>query len=180
MDTPIDDLLPGIAEPNRGPALTLWRELQTNIPEAAGSTKSHQAWPGGYKDHVQEAMNLARILYERLNQERELPFSIASAYLVLFLHDCEKPFRHANDEQLKAFPWITRRPTKSDKAFQEQLIAYYGFTISDDELNALRYVEGEPDSEYVEGGRLQGPLAAFCHVCDTISARVWHDYPRQA
>jgi hypothetical protein len=179
MDTPIEDLLQNITEPNRKPALAFWQDLQTNIADAAGATKSHQAWPGGYKDHIQEAMNLARILYERLNQERQLPFPVASAYLVLFLHDCEKPFRHASDKQLKAFPWISERPTKSDKAFQKRLIAHYGFIISDEEWNALRYVEGEPESEYVEGNRLQGPLAAFCHVCDTISARIWHDYPQR-
>ncbi|HJQ09123.1 MAG TPA: hypothetical protein VJ836_06610 [Candidatus Saccharimonadales bacterium] len=180
MDTSIEDLLQNIAEPNHKPALVFWQELQAHVPDAAGATKSHQAWPGGYKDHIQEVMNLARILYERLGQERKLPFSAASAYLVLFLHDCEKPFRHANDVQLKAFPWISGRPTKSDKTFQKQLVAHYGFTISDEEWNALRYVEGEPESEYVEGTRLQGPLAAFCHVCDTISARIWHDYPQHA
>ena len=180
MDTPIEDLLQCITEPNSKPALTFWQELQTNIPDAAGSTKSHQAWPGGYKDHIQEVMNLARIMYERLSQERKLPFSLNSAYLVLFLHDCEKPFRHAGDEQLKAFPWISSRPSKSDKTFQKKLIEHYGFVINDDEWNALRYVEGEPESEYIEGNHLQGPLAAFCHVCDTISARIWHDYPRRS
>jgi len=180
MDTPIENLLQHIAEPNRKPALNFWQELQTNIPYAAGATKSHQAWPGGYKDHIQEVMNLAHVLYERLNEERKLPFPLTSAYLVLFLHDCEKPFRHASDDQLKAFPWINERPTKSDKTFQKKLIEHYGFVIGDDEWNALRYVEGEPESEYKEGQRLQGPLAAFCHVCDTISARVWHNYPRQS
>jgi hypothetical protein len=180
MDTSIEDLLQYIAEPNRKPALTFWQELQTSIPDAAGATKSHQAWPGGYRDHIQEAMNLARIMYGRLSRERELPFSLNSAYVVLFLHDCEKPFRHASDGQLKAFPWISNRPSKSDKTFQKKLIEHYGFVISDDEWNALRYVEGEPESEYIEGNRLQGPLAAFCHVCDTISARIWHDYPRHS
>ena len=121
-------------------------------------------------------MNLARILYEQLNSERSLPFSLSSACLVLFLHDCEKPFRRASDEQLKAFPWIDERPIKSDKAFQKKLVQHYGSIISGEEWNALDYVEGE--SEYIEGNRLQGPLAAFCHVCDTISARIWYDYPK--
>lgn len=179
MDTTIENLLLDIGEVNRKAALSFWNELQEYLSNAAGSTKSHQAWPGGYKGHIQEVMNLARILYERLSRERKLPFPIASVYLVLFLHDCEKPFRWATDEQLKAFSWIDERPTKSDKLFQKKLIDHYGFVISDDEWNALRYVEGEPESEYIEGNRLQGPLAAFCHVCDAISARIWHDYPRQ-
>lgn len=177
MDRPIDSLLHDISPLNRRPAQTFWEELQSHIPDAMGATKSHHAWKGGYRHHIQEVMNLARILYERLDSERPLPFPLASAYLVLFLHDCEKPFRHASDQQLKAFPWVDKRPTKSDKAFQKKLIDHYDFTVSDDEWNALRYVEGEPESEYIEGNRLQRPLAAFCHVCDTISARIWYDYP---
>lgn len=177
METPLETLLQDIVEPNQAPARKLLHDLQTYIPEAAGSTKSHHAWPGGYNDHIQETMNLARMLYERMNQERPLPFSLASAYLVLYLHDCEKPFRHATDEQLAHFPWIISRPDKSDKDFQKLLVAQYGFIISDAEWNALHYVEGEPESEYVEGNRLQGPLAAFCHSCDTMSARIWFDHP---
>lgn len=179
MNETVPPMLAVLAEPNKVPALKFWDDLQTYIPNAAGATRSHQAWPGGYKDHVQECMNLARILYARLGEERRLPFSLESAYLVLFLHDCEKPFRHASDEQLENFPWITARPTASDKEFQKQLVEHYGFKVNESEWNALKYVEGEPESEYVEGNRLQGPLAAFCHVCDTISARIWHDYPRQ-
>jgi hypothetical protein len=178
MNTDITQLLLLIDETNQKPAHSFWNDLQAHVSDAAGSSKSHQAWPGGYQDHIQEAMNLACILYQRLYSERPLPFSLSSACLVLFLHDCEKPFRRASDEQLQAFPWIKERPAKSDKAFQKQLIEQYGFTISNDEWNALMYVEGEPESEYVEGNRLQGPLAAFCHACDTISARIWHDYPK--
>lgn len=180
MEILVDEMLKDIDVQNRKQAAQFWEELRTHIPDAAGSSRSHQAWPGGYEGHIQECMNLARILYERLSQERSLPFSISSAYLVLFLHDCEKPFRRAADAQLVAFPWIEARPVKSDKGFQERLIKYYGFKISEQEWNALKYVEGEPSSEYVEGNRLQGPLAAFCHVCDTISARIWHDHPRQS
>lgn len=177
MDQPLEPMLQEIAVSNREQALALWQDIASHIPDAAGATVSHQAWPGGYRDHVQECMNIARILYERMNAERTLPFSLQSAYLVLFLHDCEKPFRHATDVQLSHFPWIATRPDKSDKDFQKRLVEQYGFVISDEEWNALRYVEGEPESEYVEGGRLQGPLAAFCHICDTISARIWYDFP---
>ncbi len=178
MTQTIDSMLADIEEGNREAAGRLWADLTQHLPKAAGSTKSHHAWDYGYRDHVQETMNLAYLLYEPLNTQRSLPFTLSSALTILFLHDCEKPFRHATDEQLAHFPWITSRPTKSDKSFQEQLIQEYGFNLSDDEWNALYYVEGEGD-DYVEGQRTQKPLAAFCHVCDTISARIWHDYPLQ-
>jgi hypothetical protein len=180
MNTGIDEILPLLHPQNQKPAFSFWDDLQTHIPDAAGSSKSHQAWEGGYKDHIQEVVNIARILYQQLHAERPLQFSLSSAYLVLFLHDCEKPFRRASKEQLVNFPWIEKRPAKSDKLFQKLLVEHYGFVISDDEWNALRYVEGEPETEYIEGERLQGPLAAFCHICDTISARIWHDYPRHS
>lgn len=176
MNSTVEQLLEQIDTNNKQPALEFWRELCSYLPDAPGSTRSHHAWPKGYRDHIQETMNLAVILHERLDVERALPFSLSSALLVLFLHDCEKPFRHCSDEQLSHFPWIASRPDKSDKAFQKLLINHYGFEISDDEYNALLYVEGE-GTEYVEGTRLQGPLAAFCHVCDTVSARIWHDFP---
>jgi len=41
-----------------------------------------------------------------------------------------------------------------------------------------QYVEGVPDSEYTPGERTMGELAAFCHCCDIISARLWHDKGR--
>lgn len=178
MQKTIDDMLPGIDRPNYEPAIKLLLDLRQYFPKAMGSTKSHHAWEGGYIDHVQEVMNLAHILYRELNSQRKLPFSLSSALLVLFLHDCEKPFRHADDEQLRHFDWIKEKPAKSNKHFQQELIAQYGFTLNDAEQNALKYVEGEAE-DYVEGRRTQGPLAAFCHVCDTISARIWFNEPKK-
>lgn len=176
MDTSLEKLILKIEEPNLVPAKRLWSELQEHLPKAAGSTKSHHAWEFGYRDHLQEVMNLACILYERLNQERVMPFSLPSALLVLFLHDCEKPFKQASDSDLEKFLWVKQRPTKSDKKFHRQLVEYYGFALTENEWNGLDYAEGEKD-DYVHGERVQGPLAAFCHVCDNISARIWFDEP---
>lgn len=170
-------MLENIEEHNRQPAKSLWSDLKNYLPKASGSGKSHQAWEYGYRDHIQEVMNLAYILYKRLDSERKLNFSLASATLVLFLHDCEKPFKQASDKELEKFPWISERPKKSDKIFQRKLIEQYGFVLSDEEWNGLKYVEGE-NEDYINGERVQGPLAAFCHTCDTISARIWYDYPK--
>lgn len=169
-------MLADINEANRSKAEDLWRDLLTYIPKAAGSTKSHLGRDYGYRDHVQEVMNLAYIFYKVMDDERSLEFSLSSSLLVLFLHDCEKPFRHASDEQLKDFSWIKKRPTKSDKRFQTNLLEHYDFVLSEEELNGLKYVEGE-GTDYIEGKRIQSPLAAFCHICDTVSARIWFDYP---
>lgn len=176
MDVSVDSLLKLIDEPNQAPVRAFWDDLNKHLPKAKGSNKSHQAWEGGYAGHIQEVMNLAIILHRKLGLSRPLPFTLSSALLVLFLHDCEKPFKQATDAELMNFPWIKKRPVKSDKEFQKILMAHYGFVISDEEQNGLAYVEGEND-DYAPGERVQGPLAAFCHVCDNISARIWYDHP---
>lgn len=178
MNRTVGEMLQLVALKNRSQSVKLWSDLSAYLPRAQGSTKSHHSWEYGYKDHVQEVMNIACELYRLLDGHRKLQFSLESALLVLFLHDCEKPFRHATDVQLENFPWIVHRPTKSDKHFQNKLLEQYGFNLSPEELNGLKYVEGE-NEDYIEGERTQGPLAAFCHVCDTISARIWFDYPKQ-
>ena len=52
MNTDISELLPLIDEINQKPVQAFWNDLQTYIADAAGSSRSHQAWPGGYKDHI--------------------------------------------------------------------------------------------------------------------------------
>lgn len=178
MNRNVEDMLLDIKSPNLQPALKMWQDLQKHLPNSPGSTGAHQAWPGGYADHIKEVMNLAYELYKAFDGHRKLPFTIQSALLVLFLHDCEKPFKNASDAELEKFGWITKRPTKSDKLFQQELLSHYKFDLTSDEMNGLKYVEGEGD-DYKHGGRVQGPLAAFCHICDVTSARIWHDYPRK-
>ena len=63
-----------------------------------------------------------------------------------------------------------------NEQFRFQKMEEYGLKLNDYQLNALEYVEGEYkgyNSEY----RASNPLAAFCHMCDTASARIWFDYP---
>ncbi len=177
MTRSVESMLLDIEQPNQQSAQDLWHDLKTYLPNAAGSTGAHQAWPGGYYGHIKEVMNFAYELYDMLEAKRQLPFNLQSALLVLFLHDSEKPFKRADDNALKFFEWIKERPTKSDKEFQKKLLSQYAFSLTEDEINGLMYVEGEGD-DYVHGERVQGPLAAFCHTCDVVSARIWHDHPR--
>lgn len=115
-------------------------------------------------------MNFAKNLYELMDSGRRLPFSISDALLILYLHDIEKPFKYV--------PPI--REFKSDnekKEFLMEIVFKYNFKLTDDHLNALKYIHGEGD-DYNPTERLQGPLAAFVHICDVASARIWFDYPK--
>lgn len=173
----VEELVGLIDEPNRS---ACWRILDENrrlFQTVQGSTNNHQAWPGGYWDHVSEVMNIAAFLYPRMNFLRPLPFSLSDALLVVFLHDVEKPWKYeiGPDGQLQHREGLR---TKEDAhGFRGQKLAQYSFALTPEQENAMRYVEGEFD-DYTNRRRVMGPLAAFCHLCDVTSARIWYDHPQ--
>jgi hypothetical protein len=206
----INELLEVI--PNSDALRNIMLENYERMMLAPGSSKNHQAWQGGYIDHVTETMNIACQLFwtfERL--KRDIPFLISDVLVVMFLHDLEKPWKHLpvpNNECLcghllgdhdRINPWSDAacrhctglprncnmyRPlvlkTKEDRrAFRDGMIEEYGILLSDDQKNALKYVEGIPDKEYKPGERIMGELAAFCHCCDILSARLWYDWGKE-
>lgn len=157
-----------IPDPNRTNLWAMIRDNKELFVNAQGSSHNHQAWFGGYLDHVAEVMNIACQLFNTLSKLRRLPFQLHEALEVLFLHDIEKPFV----EQLSAEGKYTKAERK---VFRAEMIVRYGVTLNPNQENALRYVEGVPDSDYTPGERTMGELASFCHCCDILSARLWHD-----
>jgi hypothetical protein len=197
---------------NAEPLRNIVRDNTERIMRAPGSSKNHQAWEGGYIDHVTETMNIACQLFWTFELlKRDVPFLLSDALVVMFLHDLEKPWKHLpvpNNECLcghllgdhnRVNPWSDAacrhctglprncnmyRPlvlkTKEDRrAFRDGMIEEYGILLSDSQKNALKYVEGIPDSEYKPGDRIMGELAAFCHCCDILSARLWYDWGKE-
>ena len=90
----VDHLIKKIDEPNRSVLTRLLSDNRQLFSVARGSSNNHQAWEGGYLDHVKETMNVASLMYEHLNNIRPLPFSLSDALLVMFLHDIEKPWKY--------------------------------------------------------------------------------------
>ena len=154
-------------------------ENRTLFETAPGSSHNHQAWPGGYADHVTEIMNIGLRLYETLGSCRPLPFTLSDVLLVLFLHDIEKPWRFevAGDGSIRQNEGMRTRAGKA--AFREFKLLKYGIDLSPDQRNAFTYVEGEID-HYSSERRVMNPLAAFCHLCDVTSARIWFDRPAES
>ncbi len=70
------------------------------------------------------------------------------------------------------------RDKTAQRLFREAKLQEYGIVLTPDQMNALTYVEGE-GKDYSNRRRVMGPLAAFCHSCDTMSARIWHDRPAE-
>lgn len=171
----IEELIALIEEPNRSLCLRILRENRELFQRVHGSSTKHQTWPGGYIDHVTDVMNIAVVQYALDDSLRSLPFRLADALLVLFLHDLEKPWKYVvENDNLVIRPELRNKEAQRD--FREQLIADYGIVLTPAQLNALRYVEGEY-TDYSPYKRVMNELAAFCHICDVKSARIWYDYP---
>ncbi len=170
----LDQLLEQIPEHYRVGFYSLLTTYAAEFAKARGSTTNHQAWIGGYLDHVREVMNVAIMLYKSMNNLRPLPFSLSDVQTVLFIHDLEKPWAYEEVDGI----W-RRRPGMKECAHEIRLarLLEVGISLPHDLERALFFVEGE-GQDYNNGKRGMSPLAAFCHMCDVASARVWHDHPK--
>jgi hypothetical protein len=169
----IDRLLKMLKEPEQSICRKILADIREYFPLAPGASKNHQAWPGGYLDHVQEVMNLGyeKFMFYMFQIKRPLPFAIHDILLVLFLHDLEKPWKYG-PEELRV-----HMPTKKERLeFKFRKIAEYGIVLTPMQENGIRYIEGEGD-DYSPEGPVMSKLAALCHECDTASARIYPEYP---
>ena len=156
------------------------RRLETS----PGSRAAHHNWEGGWMEHERQTMMIAAHTYElfaltgRIDELSDTErFTLSDALVVMFLHDIEKPFVYGIDEQGQA---VTVNPmTKHErKLFRKGIIDEFGFTLKPTMANALTYVEGERDVDYIPGGRAEQPLASLCQVADNLSARAFYDHGR--
>lgn len=191
----LSELLAMIDEPNRSICERLIADNPVEFAAAAGSTRIHQAWQGGYRDHVVEVMNFAVLYYNALvplGRFELLPleqmFTLSDALVVMFWHDIEKIWRSqldaenhiiiGPDDRVMVTPGLD---TKMDRiVFAQETIANYGVVLTPAMENALRYVEGIRDADYTPDDPLMWPLAALCHMCDLTSARMFPGHPLQS
>ena len=175
--SPLEHLLSLIDEPHQKICRHILADNRTLFETAQGSTHNHQAWEGGYIDHVTDGMNFTRHLYEFLNSfKRPLPFSLSQALLIFFLHDLEKPWRiEVRDGVAGNRPGLDTKD--AFKQFREEKLLEYGLVLTDYEMNGLTYIEGEY-KDYSSTHRVMNELAAFGHMVDNWCARGWYDYPQ--
>ena len=174
----IEEMLTMINEPNQTKCFNILLENKKLFQAVQGSTHNHQAWPGGYYDHVQEIMNITIVLYTVLNFLRTLPFSLSDALLIVFLHDIEKPWKYefGSDGHLRHIDSLKTKQAQHE--FRTKKLREYGLMLTPDQENAMKYVEGEFD-DYSNRQRTMKPLAALCHLADVISARIWYNHPME-
>jgi len=169
-----EELIDMIDEPNKSLCNKMYYDNKEIFDTAKWSSIKHQAWEWGYIDHITEIQNIAVREYNDSTSCRELEFSLSDALLVLFLHDLEKPWKYAwTDEQKQEVE------SYSDyKDFIKKKLTEYWFNLTEDHLNALKYIHWEWN-DYDPKKRIQWPLWAFVHICDTKSARMWYEEPKQ-
>jgi hypothetical protein len=173
----IEELIAMIDAPNSDICKRFLQQNQKLLTAAKGSLHNHQWWEGGYRDHITEVMNIARLLYTPLHNVRQHPFSLSDALLVLFLHDIEKPWKY--EKENNEWKTCSALDTKQKaQAFREEKIREYGFQLSGEHMQAVIYAEGELHN-YSDKDRQMKPLAAFVHMCDVWSARGWFDQPHK-
>ncbi len=175
---PIETLLLMIEEPWQTPCFHILHDHRLRFERARGSTHNHQTWDGGYIDHITDGMNFMVQLYpSMLSFGRPLPFTLADALLVFFLHDLEKPWRIVVDTDGKAQNKIGLTTKDQFKSFRETKLARYGIVLTPAQQNAFTYIEGE-GKDYSAERRVMNELGAFCHMVDTWCARGWFNYPK--
>jgi 23S rRNA maturation-related 3'-5' exoribonuclease YhaM len=132
-----------------------------------GSLEKHQAWERGYIDHLEQIMDLAIDMCELFEIKYGVQFVVSDVILVLWVHDLEKPFRYVEPKQEFS-------NDEEKKSFILDLVSQYQIVLTEEHLVALKYIHGE-GKDYHPTKRIQTPLAALCHICDTASARILHD-----
>lgn len=171
---PIEAHLARIDEPNRSACERILAEHRPLFEHEPGSRHNHQAWTGGYIDHITDGLNYARHLYAFDTAfGRPLPFSLSDALLVFFLHDLEKPWR----DEMNAASSEAHATKAERQAFRERKFAEFGIALTPEQENGLTYVEGEI-LKHSGTERVMNELASFCHKVDNWCARGWHDYPK--
>lgn len=165
-----------VGEPCYNGLMKFHYEHEALIRKAKGSKSKHQAWDGGYVDHLVECLEIASKMFDSLGKIRQVPVEWNSVVKVLYLHDVEKMFKYSDLPHPN--PGLAKDAIHAkDWFYGHWLKESYGVVLSDEERNALDNIHGE--KEYGEH-RVAGRLAAFCHCCDMLSARMWFDKPYRA
>ena len=169
----------------RIPCEQIITDYYARLSLAPGSKNKHQNWPGGWWDHTTELMNLAQEDYNSAMAHRPYPFTFEEVIFPLFIHDLEKPWKYATNDELESLnESIHQRgyekslafPKNEPHAFIIGLLEAYNVQLTPNEHNALEYAHGEI-ARYSANHRYMKPLATLVHICDIKSARIWFDYP---
>ena len=187
----LKDFLEKMEDPRKEALIGIYKEYTELFHFAAGSSHNHQAWEGGYADHIAECLRANTVVYDALETIRPLPFTKDQAIICLFLHDIEKPFKYGTEKHhldvakyQEIAEELQKNYLKMEESWQKwegakwkiiiDLMKKFDFDLSAEEINALTYTHGE-GSYHKKDERVSCELAAHVHHCDNISARIFHN-----
>ena len=173
----LQEMLNLIDEPNRSVCRRILEENETLFKTVPGSSHNHQNWPGGYWDHIREIMNIAVLLYHKMNPLRTLSFSLSDVLLVLFLHDLEKLWRYEAGPDGGLRHKKEMNTPETEHWFRDKKLYEYGIVLTAEQKLAMLYVHGEM-GDYSYHRKMMGSLATFCRICDMVSSSIWFEYPQ--
>ncbi len=165
-----------IEGPNQAICKSIWLDNRKLFATVPGSSCNHQAWPGGYQDHIAEGMNFLVVLYDTLCALRPLPFSLSDALVVFYFHDFEKLWKYEVTSSGAVVPIAALEKKLAQHQFRLNKLIEYGIVLTPEQENAMKYVEGE-GADYSRTERKMGELAALCHLADCASARLFPLHP---
>ena len=179
MEKKIEYFLEQIKWENSKACLDLHKHFLDNYSDAKGSSFNHQAWIWWYMQHIKDILNLSEIIYNSTSKYHENKFDLEDSYLVLFLHDIEKPVfytKNKTNEVLNLLEWKTEENKEMYVwKVRDYFLKKFNIVLSNDIKHALKYIHWECDG-FSQKKRLSSPLWAHCHIVDTYSARISHDY----
>jgi hypothetical protein len=169
---PLQKLLSFVDSKESAVIRRVYDDYRETIEHLPGSSTKHQTWEGGYLSHIEETMNIVKVLYESLSSCRPVGFSLSDALFCAFLHDFDKVQRYTvkNGKVVKSGPYSSDLVHKTIAIVRDR----YMYTMTDEQVNALIYAHGE-GADYHSTDRVMLPLATIVHCADIISARVWFD-----
>lgn len=189
MFNPLRSCIERIFDPRRESLLRLYDDHQDLFHENPGSTYIHQNWNGGLADHLVMMFDMAlddygilRDRYARYKGVEWPPFTLASANIVIFLHDSEKVIVYGEPDDPRCSPFIKGTDKPQSKKVKESLKwdiisawqEKYNFELTNAEINAIKYTHGEGE-DYRNDKRVMNELAAFVGNIDRTSARIFYD-----
>lgn len=177
LQKPLRELIAEIEDPRVSALLQMYDDYKDIFHYAPGSSHNHQAWTGGYADHIAEIIRINYVTYDALNSLRKLPFNRDEATTALLFHDIEKPFRYGPQDNAECNKW--RAQFTSYQEWEDGkwdilsvLEQRYGFKLTEAERHAIKYAHGEGD-DYRKDTRVATPLSSHVHHCDDASARIY-------
>ncbi len=167
---PAEAYIHSVDESRRRPLFDYHNAHLSLFNNARGSGGYHQNWPGGYRDHLEQAFALGTLILDEAfsytDRLHEYDQTLSSLILVLYYHDIEKMFKYS-----------TGLPEGFDKdVYLETILPVkHLLVLTAEELSAIKFIHGESDDLYQRGARMGG-LAAIAHAADIVSARFLKDY----